>query len=306
MRKHQSRGSFSFVAALAVVACAGSGESIAQMPPAPSSQPAGAASCTVAQALTTLPEDVRETSGLAVSLRHPGILWTHNDSGGDPEIYALGEDGVVKARIRVGGATVTDWEDIEGAPCDSGSCLYVADIGDNAGRREYITIYEIKEPDLSSREVTARAIHARYLDGPQDAEALIRLPSGEMHIVTKGRQGSIKLYRYSPAGANGRGTFQPVREIAPQPANELDRVTAATTSPDGKWVAIRTYTNLYIYRTADLTGTGSAALTYSLAELKEKQGESITLSNDGEVWLTSEAENKKDLPTLAKLTCVLP
>lgn len=233
-------------------------------------------------------------------------MWTHNDSGGDPAIYALGTDGQLKARVAVSGVTLTDWEDIESGECDGGSCLYIADIGDNAARRDYITIYEVKEPDLTATQAEARPIHARYADGAQDAEALIRLPSGEMFIVTKGRQGPIRLYKYGAAGANGQGTFQVVREIAPQPANEMDRVTAATASPDGKWIAIRTYANLYLYRTEDLIGTGSPVTTYSLADLREKQGEAVTLANDGTIWVTSEAEKSEDMPAFGKLMCTLP
>ena len=283
-------------------ACASPGESGAQASP-----DAQAGTCTVEQALIAIPDEVRETSGLAAGRRNPGVFWTHNDSGFEPFLFALGPDGALKARVRVTGATVTDWEDIEMAECAGGSCLYIADIGDNAGRRSVVTIYEVQEPDLTATQVApVRVIQARYADGPQDAEAFFKLPGGEMFVVSKGRHGAIKLYRYSAAGANGQGTLQLVREIAPHPADQLDRVTAATSSPDGKWVAIRTYRNLHLYRLADLTANGGPALTYSLASLGEKQGESITLSNDGTLWLTSEAENRKDKPTIGRLSCVLP
>jgi hypothetical protein len=282
--------------------CAGPKDSVAQ-----SASAAASGTCTIAQASKALPEAVRETSGLAVSRKHPGVFWTHNDSGGEPEIHAVDAQGTARGRVKVTGVTLTDWEDIESGECDGGSCLYIADIGDNAARRAYVSIYEVKEPELGATEVAPlRLIHARYMDGAQDAEALFRLPSGELYIVTKGRQGAIKLYRYSAAGLNGQGTLQPVREIAGHPRNELDRVTAATASPNGKWVAIRTYANLMVYRTEDLLGTGAPVTTFPLADLKEKQGESVTLADDGVMWLTSEAENKKDKPTIAQLTCVLP
>ena len=282
-------------------ACASPGSTLAQSPSTEAS------TCTVEQALQSIPDEVRETSGLAAGRRNPDVFWTHNDSGFEPFIFALSGDGALKARVRVTGATVADWEDIEISECASGSCLYIADIGDNAGRRTAVTIYEVPEPELTATQVApSRVIHARYADGPQDAEAFFKLPGGEMFIVSKGRHGAVKLYRYSAAGANGQGTMQLVREIAPHPADQLDRVTAATASPDGKWVAVRTYRNLYLYRLADLTAPGGPAVTYSLASLGEKQGESITLSNDGTLMLTSEAENKKDKPTIGRLSCVLP
>jgi hypothetical protein len=262
--------------------------------------------CRIADASRPLPADVGETSGLARGIQNPDLLWTHNDSGGEPEIFALGLDGSLKSRVRITGAQAIDWEDIESGRCGNAGCLYVADIGDNAGRRSSVTIYEIVEPVLPAREQqTQRTMHARYADGPQDAEALFRLPSGELYVITKGRQKTIKLYRLEAGSDASTGVLQPIREIAPQPHSELDRVTAATASPDGRWIAMRTYATLYLYRTEDLLEGNLAARTFALGQVAERQGESITLDNDGTVWLTSEAENPRDLPTIARLSCTL-
>lgn len=263
--------------------------------------------CTIVSALTPLSADVRETSGLARGRVNADVIWTHNDSGNHPEIFALGMDGAVRARVSVRGVLFSDWEDMEGGACASGHCLYIADIGDNGGEREHVTIYEVPEPALPASAVEAtRAIKARFADGPQDAEALFRLPSGDLYIVTKGRQKSIKLYRLDPAGADGYGTLKLLRELAPQPRAGSDRVTAATASPNGEWVAIRSYSNLQLYRTTDLLAAGgAAALTYSLLPVGERQGESLALADDGSIWMTSEAERGKDLPTMSRLKCTL-
>src|SRR5687768_18401287 len=87
--------------------------------------PTEASTCTVEQALQSIPDEVRETSGLAAGRRNPDVFWTHNDSGFEPFIFALSGDGALKARVRVTGATVADWEDIEISECASGSCLYI-------------------------------------------------------------------------------------------------------------------------------------------------------------------------------------
>ncbi|HJW60574.1 MAG TPA: hypothetical protein VJ931_13170, partial [Actinomycetota bacterium] len=46
-------------------------------------------------------EDQRiyESSGLALSRRHRAVLWTHNDSGGGPALYAVGADGRTLATL---------------------------------------------------------------------------------------------------------------------------------------------------------------------------------------------------------------
>jgi hypothetical protein len=124
--------------------------------------------------------------------------------------------------------------------------------------------------------------------------------------VTKGRKKPIKLYHLSAAAVNGQRVLQPIRELAPRPRSTDDRVTSATASPDGNFVAIRTYTTLTVYRTPDLLEkTGVPLVTYALATLGQKQGESIVLENDGSVWLSSEAEQLSALPTLARLRCSL-
>ena len=96
-------------------------------------------SCRVAAAPVALGE-LPEASGVAVSRRSPGVLWAINDSG-QPVLFALDSSGTVKGKVRVAGASVDDWEDIAVGPCPGGSCLYVADIGDNHARRSHVTIY---------------------------------------------------------------------------------------------------------------------------------------------------------------------
>src|SRR5690606_27346287 len=119
--------------------------------------------CRVDAPSTPLPNEVRESSGLAQSLRDPGLFWTHNDAGHGPEIYAVDVEGQLVQRILVTGAEAEDWEDIESAPCPGGECLLVGDIGDNDGEREYVTIYRIPEPEPGSSESqAAEALHARF------------------------------------------------------------------------------------------------------------------------------------------------
>lgn len=128
-----------------------------------------------------------EASGITASRRTPGLLWAHNDSG-DPAVYALDLSGSIKHRVLLAGAAVDDWEDIAIAACPGGSCLYVADIGDNGARRRRITIYRVPEPELSDKATQpVEAFHATYPDGSHDAEALFVLPSGDLFIVTKNR-----------------------------------------------------------------------------------------------------------------------
>jgi hypothetical protein len=88
--------------------------------------------------------DIRESSGVIESRRHPGVLWTHNDSGNAPEIFAIDRDGKLLAKFEIEAPNV-DWEDIA---ADDGGALYIADIGNNTRNRRNVQVYQVDEPEL--------------------------------------------------------------------------------------------------------------------------------------------------------------
>src|SRR5688572_29498225 len=91
-----------------------------------------AGGCRIVQPSRSLPNGLPESSGLALSARHEGVLWTHNDSGDRPEVFAVDAAGGFRGISAITGARNEDWEDIAVGPCPGGgSCLYVADTGDN-------------------------------------------------------------------------------------------------------------------------------------------------------------------------------
>ena len=265
--------------------------------------------CRVASSGSPLPEEVRETSGLAQSRRDRNLFWTHNDAGNGTDLFAVDGSGKLVGRVRVRDAEAVDWEDLVAGPCEGGNCLYVGDIGDNDAERESITIYEIPEPDPRAAQTEpARVLHARFPDGPRDAEALFILPSGDLYVVTKGRETPITLYRYpAPHRAGEVVTLERVRDLAAEPRTDEDRVTSATATPSGSWVGIRTYRTLLLYPAAALVGGGAATPTrVDLTPLGEDQGEALVLTDDGTVWVSSEAGNKDAPPRWGRLQCTFP
>ena len=158
--------------------------------------------CTIDGSLVQL-QKVPEASGVALSRRTPGVAWTHNDSS-KPIVYALSDKGAVLGSVHVTGAEVVNWEDIAVAPCPSGSCLYIGDIGDNRASRTSITVYRTPEPAPNAKATDqVETLHAKYPDGPRDAEALIVLPQGDMFVVTKGEDGPSYVYRIPTPFRNG-------------------------------------------------------------------------------------------------------
>lgn len=278
--------------------------------PAPADS-AGAFACRVDGASANLPNNLRESSGLALATGGDA-LWTHNDSR-KGVLHRVGLDGRARAEMPVRGAAFEDWEDIAAGPClGGGPCLYLADIGDNEGRRRNITIYRMPEPQAGATQTAQpEALVATYPDGPQDAEALFVVPSGGIYVVTKGETRGIGIYELPRSARAGTPSRLELRvRLAEGRQDRPERITGAAASPDGQWLALRTVNQLRFYRTGGLaSGQLGTPLTFDLDPLNEPQGEGVEFgpAGSGAVFLSSEAGNKNNgRPTLSRLTCTLP
>ena len=216
----------------------------------PAAQQQAPLQCRPAAGLVRVKE-LPEGSGLAASRRTPGRFWSHNDSG-DAVLFALDGNGRVTGRLALPGANVEDWEAVAVGSCPSGSCIYVADIGDNAAHRRQITIYRVTEPAAATGPVQVTGVfHATYPDRAHDAEALLVAGDGRLHIVTKGDTGPVSLYRF-PAELRPGTTMRLERVGEPRAPAAKDRITDGTVSPDGQWIVLRTAQELIFYRASDL------------------------------------------------------
>lgn len=254
-----------------------------------------------------LPRVLVETSGLAPSRTDERVLWTHND--GDSPLFALDRQGRV-----IGSRSVRphlrDWEDIASGPCPSaGSCLYFADTGDNAERRPpgSATIVRVPEPaDPSGAAPLSGEVHPiAFPAGPRDVEAIFVLPGERLHLVTKGRNHPITVYRYPPPLRPSVVTLVEVQRLTGGAAPLASQVTGASASLDGSVVAIRTYQSITFYRTAGDSLTPMDDGVVNLRSLREAQGEGVALLDDGEVLLTSEGGVLGAAPSMNVLRCVL-
>ena len=258
--------------------------------------------CTPKAALVELAR-LTEASGLAASQRTPGRLWTHNDSG-QPVLFALDNRGAVTGQVRVGGAKVEDWEAIAVGPCETGSCIYIGDIGDNDAKRRRITIYRVPEPEQASGTVkVADVLHASYPDGAHDAETLL-VAAGRLYVVTKGSTGPMAIYGF-PARLQP-GTTMKLERLgeASLKADDASRITDGSVSPDGRTVVLRSRSALTFYDPADLlAGRWRAVSTVAVTPIKEPQGEGVVLGADNVVFLAGEGGGKKRPGTFARFSC---
>jgi hypothetical protein len=221
-------------------------------------------------------EDPRivESSGLAVSRRHPGVLWTHNDSGDAARLFAVGRDGRVLATLAFAGVEARDWEAMATGRDDRGRpALFVGDIGDNQSLWPSITVYRVAEPArLRDATVRVRRYRLRYADGPRDAEALLVDPrSNRLYVASKDLAGG-GLYR-APARLR-TDRVNVLRRVAAVPP----LVTDGAFAPDGRVFVLRDYQEAYLYA-APGRRVGGVVLPLQV------QGESIAVEADGRAVL---------------------
>jgi hypothetical protein len=91
-----------------------------------------------------LDSTVMETSGLLCS---QGGIWTFNDSGGEAALYSLdaGNGSLIRKSVVMNAANV-DWESV----AEDETHIFVADVGNNFGNRDTLTIYRIPRTALLS------------------------------------------------------------------------------------------------------------------------------------------------------------
>jgi hypothetical protein len=254
--------------------------------------------------------DLRESSGAAVVRQRPGVLFTINDSGNLPEIFATDSTGRALGRWRIPGVVNRDWEALTIGGCPAGSCFYIGDIGDNQERAPRVVVYRVRVPGMESFRggsdrgaLDLDSAVVRYPDGPQDAEAMWLGPTGELFLVSKGRTGGIKLYRVPASAFQEAATAELVQHLPIEVNPALGRmVTDASLAPDGRSVAIRTYSELYFFPLLPGGRLAPPSRICNLAGL-EPQGEGLAWLDDRRLFLTSEAPTGMPAGAIHIVTC---
>ena len=211
---------------------------------------------------------LEESSGLAISQLHDGVVWSHPDGGDTAEVMAVDSRGRTVATVRLRGVDPYDPEAIAPASTSDGRpALFLGDIGDNRARRPDISVFRFAEPRRLADQTVARTWwKLTYPDGPKDAEALLVDPrDGRIWIATK--------------DVFGGGLYRAPRRLRTDRVNTLERigdvpglVTDGAYLPDGRFV-LRSYTMAYLY-------DGPNRLSSRAALPEQPQGESLAVDGD--------------------------
>ena len=235
-----------------------------------------------------------ESSGVA---QIGPVIWTHNDSGDVPRLFAFAHDGSLLGQFTVRGAQAIDWEDICAFERDGKRYLAVGDIGDNSARRESVRIYVIHIPELPDLlglgELTVQStFEIRYPTGAVNCEALAYDPLSRSFLLATKELIYSRLYRVAAETLIGT-QFTQAQFIG---SLILPLVTGGDISPDGQQLVLSTYgPGCLLQRSLDGAYQGTGWQTHGkhaphlFALPLRLQGESIGFSEDGQrLWLTSE------------------
>lgn len=257
-----------------------------------------------------------ENSAATLSHTQPGVFFSVNDSGNDPLLFAFDTTGTDRGLWRVTGARNIDWEAASVGPCarraaadTAGSpsdCVYIGDTGDNEARRPTRLIYRVAEPAAQPAgfvgDVSPEALVYRYADHPHDVEAIYVAPNADMYLLTKRRLvGPANRLRPSlvfrlPATAWGHDTAAVAELVDSLPivpgSAPMRQVTDAALSPDARFLAVRTYSQVYVFATDSTTGRVRGAIppaVCNVVSLGRWQGEGVAwFGRSGRLMLTSE------------------
>ncbi len=212
-----------------------------------------------------------------------GRMLVMNDGGDQVSVTVL-DAGCQVLETRTAAVDPYDPEDL-GLAADG--TIWLADTGDNNATRATVALIALR-PDGSA------AVHRlSYPDGAHDSEALLLAPDGTPYLVTKEVLGSSGVYRAT--GPLDAGATVPMERVATvnmtltgTPGGPVGRagqllVTGGAVAGDGHALALRTYTDAYVWPLVGSDVVGALAGTPVRVVLPDSpQGEAVSFTADGQ------------------------
>jgi hypothetical protein len=208
-------------------------------------------------------------------------MLVHNDGGDQLDVYVLDRTCAV---VAVHSAPVDPYDPEDLALAVDGT-VWLADTGDNTGTRPTVALLALHADGSSS------VYRLAYPDGPRDVEALLLAPDGTPYLVTKEVLGASAVYR--PVSALVEDGTVGLTEVGGvdlvltgTPGGPVGRagqlmVTGGAVSPDERYVALRTYTDAYVWPLTGSDVAGALAGEPRRVALPEAaQGEAVSFTGD--------------------------
>ncbi len=229
-----------------------------------------------------LPALANESSGLARNGEHQ-TLWTHNDSGGRPELFEIDYEGNLLSTLIVPNAQNTDWEDLAQSPDGT---LYIGDMGNNGNNRQDLTIYPLSPTQKSLPPITFRYADQTALPPPSsafnfDCEAFFYYKD-TLYLFSKNRGKKDLLVKLYGLPARPGDYTIPVKDsiFINSP------VTAADVNPSGTTFALLTYGKILLF------GIENGKINFDhpkdCIKIGKGQEEALVFVNDTDLILSNE------------------
>lgn len=244
-------------------------------------------------------KEIDEASGLVFSRKHANLIYTHNDSGGDPYVYMIDTLGNDLGKITLDDVKNRDWEDIAigPGPDKNKSYVYIGEIGDNQGKYPNIKIFRFPEPNALSKEqsVKPEILTLTYPDGPRDSETLMVDPIEKTIYIISKRDSSNTLYK-APIDAFNKGEVE-LEEVMKLP---FTMAVAGDISSDGSQILVKNYFNVFYWERKEGVSISETMKTapMKLPYKPEPQGEAIGFSPNGNSYFTLSEKRFNIQPTL--------
>lgn len=246
-----------------------------------------------------LDEEISETSGL---LKLNNKLYTFNDSGGESILYEIDTgSGQVLNKKYIQNASNIDWEAISADE----SFIYIADIGNNKGKRTDLMIYKIAIDSFIQQDtLRADSITFSYANQTDftprnqhnfDAEAIIAFQDS-LYIFTKNRANfQSNIY----ALPKNKGNYTAYQKASLTAVNGL--ITDAVFNAQNNSILLLGYffKSPYIYEIKSFVGNDFVSGNHSRSYLQipnngSVQTEGICVNENNTYYISAEKFDGKD------------
>ena len=257
---------------------------------------------------TKLNMQLNETSGL---LFFSKWVITHNDSGGQPELYTINTaTGAITKTISITNATNKDWEDI----AQDDKYIYIGDFGNNAsGNRTDLKIYRVKKSEVKNKTTAAASVinfsYADQIDfSPKnsnstnyDCEALIAYGDSLFLFSKDWLDNKTRLYKLpkTPGSFIAKSIGQ---------LNVQGLITGAEIITNKRMIVLTGYSPTlkpFVYLLYDFTGNRFFAANKRKIELQQDflQMEGVCSKTDTQFYISNE-RSQQIITTPAKLQTI--
>ena len=242
--------------------------------------------------------DIKESSGLAVSLSNENLFWTHNSAGDQPRFFGFNLEGTHVVEYRIDGKHV-DWADMAVFKTDRQVYMVFADTGDEGLKRKSCTLYVLREPKQPKAPKFGKVdtikpqavIDFTFEGGPQNCEAMgvdgSMIKAAKVILISKSDTGTCKVFELPLPESKDKGPFV-AKAIA---TLTIPTVVSLTISPDGRRAMVLTYGDAYEFTRGEKeTWTQAFEKRARVLEMPtRRKGETICFGLDGKtLYLTGE------------------